>query len=203
MGLLDGQVALITDAARGQGRAHAVAGAREDAEVILFDVASPIDGLPYPAATADQLTETAKMVAETGRRALVVTGNVRSQADLDSAVARGIEEFGHIDILIANAGVWSSAPFWQMTEEMWSRLVDINLSGTWRSAKAVAPHMIERQSGSIVIISSVNGLEPGSGHAHYSASKHGAQGLMKTMRWSWRRSASAATPSARRRWTPR
>jgi SDR family mycofactocin-dependent oxidoreductase len=181
MGLLDGQVALITGAARGQGRAHAVASAREGADVILLDVAAPIHGIPYPAATADELAETAEMVEESGRRALPVTGDTRSQADVDAAVARGIQEFGRIDILIANAGVWSSAPFWEMTEQMWSQVVDINLSGTWRSAKAVAPHMIERQSGSIVIISSVNGLEPGSGHAHYSASKHGVLGLMKTI----------------------
>jgi SDR family mycofactocin-dependent oxidoreductase len=181
MGLLDGQVALITGAARGQGRAHALASAREGADVILLDVAAPIHGIPYPAATADELAETAEMVEESGRRALTVTGDTRSQADVDAAVARGIEEFGRIDILIANAGVWSRAPFWEMTEQMWSQVVDINLSGTWRSAKAVAPHMIERQSGSIVIISSVNGLEPGSGHAHYSASKHGVLGLMKTI----------------------
>lgn len=181
MGLLEGKVALITGAARGQGRAHAVSSAREGADVILFDVAAPIHGIPYPAATADELAQTAKMVRDSGGRAVAVTGDVRSQADLDSVVARGIEEFGRIDILIANAGVWSRAPFWQMTEEAWSQVVDINLSGVWRSVKAVAPHMIERQSGSIVIISSVNGLEPGDGHAHYSASKHGSLGLMKTI----------------------
>ena len=181
MGLLDHQVVLITGAARGQGRAHALASAREGADVVLVDIAAPIDGIPYPAATADELAETADLVRRTGQRALAVTGDVRSQADLDSAVAQGVEEFGHIDALVANAGVWSCAPFWEMSEETWHQVIDINLSGMWRAAKAVAPHMIERQSGSIVIISSINGFEPGNGHAHYSASKHGVLGLMKTI----------------------
>jgi NAD(P)-dependent dehydrogenase (short-subunit alcohol dehydrogenase family) len=96
-------------------------------------------------------------------------------------VAQGIDAFGHIDVLIANAAVQTHAPFWEMTEESWSDVVDVNLSGAWRAAKAVAPHMIEQQSGSIVMISSVNGFEPGPTYAHYTAAKHGMVGLMKTV----------------------
>ena len=181
MGLLDQQVVLITGAARGQGRAHALTSAQEGADVVLVDIASPIDEIPYPAATADDLAETADLVRKAGRRALAVAGDVRSQADLDSAVAQGLDAFGRIDALVANAGVWSRSPFWEMSEETWRQVIDVNLSGMWRAAKAVAPHMIERQSGSIVIISSINGFEPGNGHAHYSASKHGVIGLMRTI----------------------
>jgi len=100
---------------------------------------------------------------------------------MDDAVSRGIAEFGKIDILIANAGIWTQAPFWEITDEAWEDMIGTNLTGVWKSAKAVAPHMIERGSGSIVITSSVNGLEPGPDYAHYVSSKHGVIGLMKNI----------------------
>lgn len=106
---------------------------------------------------------------------------MRNQDQLDAAVAAGIAEFGKIDVLIANAGIWTRAPFWEMTEDSWQDMMDVNLTGVWKSAKAVAPHMIERLSGSIVITSSVNGLEPGPAYAHYVAAKHGVIGLMKNI----------------------
>lgn len=93
--------------------------------------------------------------------------DVRSQDQLDAAVSRGLAEFGQIDILIANAGIWAMAPFWEITETQWADMIGTNLSGAWRSAKAVAPHMIERKTGAIVMTSSVNGLEPGMNYAHY------------------------------------
>jgi NAD(P)-dependent dehydrogenase (short-subunit alcohol dehydrogenase family) len=106
---------------------------------------------------------------------------VRSQTAMDDAVSQGITAFGKIDILIANAGIWTIQPFWELSDETWDSVVDVNLGGTWRSAKAVAPHMIERGSGSIVMVSSVNGFEPGANYAHYTASKFGVIGLMKTV----------------------
>jgi NAD(P)-dependent dehydrogenase (short-subunit alcohol dehydrogenase family) len=106
---------------------------------------------------------------------------VRSQADLDGAVGRALEDFGTIDILIANAGVWYTNDFWKLSEDEWNQTVDSNLGGVWRSAKAVAPTMIERQSGSIVLTSSINGFEAGPGYAHYAASKHGVLGFMKSI----------------------
>lgn len=181
MGLLDGKVALITGGARGQGRAHAVTSAREGADVILVDITEPVETAPYRTATADDMAETVELVEKQGRRALAVTGDVRSQADMDSAVERGLAEFGKIDILIANAGIWGLKPFWEMDERTWNEMIDINLSGVYRSARAVVPHMMERQTGSIVITSSVNGLEPGVGYAHYVASKHGVIGLMRNL----------------------
>jgi NAD(P)-dependent dehydrogenase (short-subunit alcohol dehydrogenase family) len=100
---------------------------------------------------------------------------------LDAAVAHGIEQFGKIDILIANAGVLHSKPYWEITEQEWDDVIDVNLSGAWHSAKAVARHMISRLTGTIVFTSSIRGLEPGMNSAHYVASKHGVLGLMKAV----------------------
>lgn len=181
MGLLDGKTVLITGGARGQGRAHALTSAREGADVILLDITRQLDSVEYPLATADDMTATVRQVEALDRRALTFDADVRDQTQLDDAVAAGIAEFGKIDVLIANAGIWTRAPFWEMSEQMWSDMMDVNLTGVWKSAKAVAPHMIERQSGSIVITSSVNGLEPGMNYAHYVATKHGVIGLMKNI----------------------
>ncbi|WP_369138384.1 mycofactocin-coupled SDR family oxidoreductase [Modestobacter versicolor] len=181
MGLLDGKVALITGGARGQGRAHALTSAREGADVVLVDIADQLETVPYAMATADDLAETVRQVEALDRRALAVTADVRDQGQLDEAVRRGIAEFGQIDILIANAGIWTQGPFWELSEQSWDEMIGVNLTGVWKSAKAVAPHMIERQSGSIVITSSVNGLEPGMNYAHYVAAKHGVIGLMKNI----------------------
>ena len=181
MGLLDGQVAFITGAARGQGRSHALTLAREGADVVLADVCAPIGTVPYPASTLDELKDTVAQVEALGRRAIAEQVDVRDQVGLDALVARGIAELGRIDILVANAGVWSKGRFWELTDEQWNDNVDINLTGVWRSAKAVAPHMIERQSGAIVMISSVNGMEAGLDYAHYIAAKHGVLGLMKSV----------------------
>jgi SDR family mycofactocin-dependent oxidoreductase len=181
MGLLEGKVVFVTGGAHGQGRAHAVASAREGADVVLVDIAAQLNTVPYAMATPDDLKNTASMVEALGRRALAIEADVRSQPALDGAVARTLEEFGRIDCLIANAGIWTRAPFWELTEEQWDEMIGVNLTGVWKSAKAVAPHMIKQQSGSIVVISSVNGLEPGSLNSHYVAAKHGVIGLMKNI----------------------
>jgi len=181
MGMLEGKVALITGGARGQGRAHALTSAREGADVILVDIADQMESVPYKLADEGDLTETVKEIEALDRRAISIVADVRSQEQLDHAVATGLAEFGQIDILIANAGIWTQAPFWELSEESWGETIDVNLSGVWRSAKAVAPHMIERGTGSIVITSSVNGLEPGMNYAHYVSSKHGVIGLMKNI----------------------
>ncbi len=181
MGMLDGKVALITGAARGQGRAHALTCAREGAEVIAVDINDQLATVPYAMATPGDLAETVSRIEALDRRALALTVDVREQAQLDAAVSRGLAEFGHIDILIANAGIWTQAPFWELTEDQWDEMIGVNLTGVWKSAKAIAPHMIERQTGSIVITSSTNGLEPGLNYAHYVAAKHAVVGLMKNI----------------------
>jgi SDR family mycofactocin-dependent oxidoreductase len=181
MGMLDGQVALITGGARGQGRAHAVTCAREGADVIIADVIDQLPTVSYKLATKDDLDETVRLVQAHGRRAIAAQADVRSQEQLDAAVTAGLAEFGKIDILIANAGIWTLGSFWELTDQQWEEMIGVNLTGAWKAAKAVAPHMIERRSGSIVIIASVNALEAGQYTAHYVAAKHGLIGLMRNV----------------------
>jgi SDR family mycofactocin-dependent oxidoreductase len=180
-GLLEGKVVVITGAARGQGRAHALLSAQEGADVVVIDIARQLETVPYPMARPEDLKDTAAQVEALGRRALAVQADVRDQAQMDAAVADAIGEFGKIDAFIANAGIWTRAPFWELTDQQWDETISVNLSGVWRSVKAVAPHMIERQAGSIVLTSSVNGIRPGYDYAHYVAAKFGVIGLMKAI----------------------
>jgi SDR family mycofactocin-dependent oxidoreductase len=180
MGRMDGKVALITGAGRGQGRSHALTLAREGADILAFDCPAPSPEIPYELSKPDDLRETVKLVEALDRRIISVEGDVRNQADLDDLLQHGISEFGHIDVCIANAGVWSIGNLWEFTEAQWLEVVDVCLNGVWRTLKAIVPHMIEREEGSIVIISSVVGVEGGDGLAHYTAAKHGVLGLMKS-----------------------
>lgn len=177
MGLLEGKVALVTGAARGQGRAHAVTCAREGADVIVVDVARQLSTVLYPMATSDDLAETARQVEALGRKVISAEADVRDQAELDGCVVRGIDELGGIDILIANAGIWGFGPLWELSDEQWEEMIGVNLTGVWRSIKAVTPHMIERCSGSIVITASANSYEPGENYTHYTTAKYGLVGL--------------------------
>ncbi len=145
----------------------------------MVDIADQLESVPYKMATQDDLAQTVREVEALDRRALAVTADVRSQEQLDEAVTRGLAEFGQIDILIANAGIWTQGAFWELSEQSWDEMIGVNLTGVWKSAKAVAPHTIERQAGSIVITSSINGLEPGANDAHYVAAEHAVVGLMK------------------------
>ncbi|MGR6919876.1 mycofactocin-coupled SDR family oxidoreductase [[Actinomadura] parvosata] len=181
MGLLDGKVVFITGGGRGQGRAHALASAQEGADVILTDIDAPIRTVPYGLAGKEDLAETVRLVEDLGRRALPVVADVRSQQALDDAVAQGIAEFGKIDCLIANAGILTEGKVWELDDETWQDMIDVNLTGVWRSVKAVLPHMIERKSGSIVITASSNSDDPDPGIAHYTAAKAGVIGLMKNV----------------------
>ena len=181
MGELDGRVVLITGAARGQGRAHAVTCARAGADVVAVDIGHQIGSVPYPLATEADLKETARLVEAEGRTAVSAAADVRSQAELDAAVRSGLEAFGRIDVCIANAGIWAVGSFWELDETQWSEMLDVNLSGVWRTAKSVAPTMIERRSGCIIMTASVNALEAGKRSAHYASAKHGLLGLMKTV----------------------
>ncbi|MBR22776.1 MULTISPECIES: mycofactocin-coupled SDR family oxidoreductase [Microcella] len=181
MGMLDGKVALITGGSRGQGRAHAITCAKEGADVIIIDTLDQIESVAYPMAQQADFDETVRQVEDLDRRIVSVVGDVRKQADLDRAVSEGIASLGRIDILIANAGIFSLAPAHELTDEQWDDMIAVNLTGVWKSAKAVLPHMMEQGGGSIVITSSINGIEPGANYAHYCSSKFGVVGLMKTL----------------------
>ncbi|MEA9986560.1 MULTISPECIES: mycofactocin-coupled SDR family oxidoreductase [Subtercola] len=181
MGLLDGTVVFITGGGRGQGRAHAIVSAREGADIVFVDTTAPFATVPYAHTTADDIAETVRQVEALDRRVLSIEADVRDQDALDSAVAAGIAEFGKIDALIANAGIWTLGPVQEMTRETWQEMIDINITGVWQSVKAVVPHMIERQQGSIVMTSSVNGLEGGPFFSHYTAAKFAVVGFMKAI----------------------
>ncbi|MAP62541.1 MAG: SDR family mycofactocin-dependent oxidoreductase [Microbacterium sp.] len=181
MGLLEGKVALITGGSRGQGRAHAVTCAREGADVVIIDTLDQVSTVSYPMAQQSDFDEAVRQVEALDRRIVPVVGDVRNQADLDAAVAKGIADLGRIDILIANAGIFSLAPAHEMTEEMWDDMIAVNLTAVWKSAKAVLPHMMDQGGGSIVMTSSINGLEPGANYVHYCAAKFGVVGVMKTL----------------------
>jgi SDR family mycofactocin-dependent oxidoreductase len=181
MGLLDGKTVFITGGGRGQGRAHAVVSAREGADIVFVDTTSPFKTVPYPNTTAEDMAETVTQVEALDRRVLSIEADVRDQDALNSAVAAGIAEFGKIDCLVANAGIWTLGPVAEMSREQWQEMIDINLTGVWQTVKAVVPHMVERQQGSIVMTSSVNGLEGGPFFSHYAAAKFGVVGLMKSI----------------------
>ncbi|MGK5111450.1 MULTISPECIES: mycofactocin-coupled SDR family oxidoreductase [unclassified Geodermatophilus] len=177
---LEGKVALVTGAARGQGRAHAVTLAREGAAIIAVDIDRQIDTVPYGTAREEDLRATVAEVERLDRRIVARTADVRSADAVAAVVVEGLDTFGQIDVLVANAGIFSQAPFWEMDEQTWDDVMDVNLKGVWRTMSAVAPHMIERRAGSIVLTSSVNGFRGNAGAAHYAASKHGVLGLMKS-----------------------
>jgi NAD(P)-dependent dehydrogenase (short-subunit alcohol dehydrogenase family) len=133
-------VAFITRGGRGQGRAHAVTCAREGTDVIITDVPGQLPSVSYTLAAQADLDETVRQVEARGRRAVAVRADVRSKRELDAAVAAGIAEFGRIDILIANAGIWTLGSFWELTDDQWEEMIAVSLTGVWKSAKAVAPH---------------------------------------------------------------
>ena len=182
MARMDGKVAFITGAARGQGRSHALRLAEEGADIVAVDVCRQLESVPYPMATPDDLAETAKLVEELDRRIVAREADVRDSAQLEAAVSEGLSEFGHIDVVCANAGIFSTASAWDITEQMWQEMIDVNLAGVWRTVKAVVPSMMERgQGGSIILTSSAAGLIAYPNLAHYVAAKHGVTGLMRAL----------------------
>ena len=183
MGPLDGKVAFITGAARGQGRSHAVTLAESGADVVVVDIDHDIESVFYPLAREHDLDETVLLVEKTGQRALARTVDVRDSTALDAAVADTIATFGHIDIVSANAGIATTmVKTWEMSERDWQDVIDVNLTGVWRTIKAVVPPMIHAdRGGCIVLTSSLAGLKGYSNIAGYVAAKHGVNGLMRTL----------------------
>jgi SDR family mycofactocin-dependent oxidoreductase len=180
MASLDGKVAFITGAARGQGRAEAIRLASDGADIIAVDICDQIASVPYPMATADDLAATVKLVEDAGGRIVAQQADVRDQPALASALAAGLDEFGRVDIVVANAGI---APM-QSGADGWRDVIEVNLTGVHHTVEVAAPTMIEQgDGGSIVLISSVAGLigvgsgDPGA--LGYVAAKHGMVGLMR------------------------
>ncbi|MGV9712942.1 mycofactocin-coupled SDR family oxidoreductase [Gordonia sp. NPDC003424] len=182
MGTFDGSVVYITGLARGQGRNHALRFAGEGASIIGLDIAGPVaEHTTYPAATADDLAETVRLVEEAGGKILARQGDTRDLAFQEQLVADGVEQFGGLDHVVANAGILTWGTTWELTEEQFTDVIDTNLVGTWKTLRATIPTMIEAgNGGSITVISSVAGLKAMPLQASYSASKFGLRGLTQT-----------------------
>jgi SDR family mycofactocin-dependent oxidoreductase len=180
-GRVSGRVALVTGAARGQGRNHSVRLAAEGADVIAVDRCADIDGVPYPMATPADLEETARLVAATGARVVTAQTDVRDAGALAEAVAEGVRQLGRLDIAVANAGVCTVQRWDEVTPVVWDAVIGINLSGAWNTCVASIPHLLESETGSLILISSVAGLKGEPFLAPYVASKHGLVGLMRML----------------------
>ena len=182
MGRVEGKVALITGAARGQGRAHAVRLAEEGAAIVAVDLDGRIDSIAYPLASTGDLEETLSMVEAVGGDILATTADVRDQGTLDEVVRSTVTRFGRIDIVCANAGIVSYGPTWELTEAQWQDIIDVNLTGAFHTVKAAVPAMIAAgNGGAIVLTSSTAAFASTPNIAAYSASKHGLVGLMWTL----------------------
>jgi (+)-trans-carveol dehydrogenase len=182
MGRVDGKVAFITGAARGQGRAHAVRLAEEGADIIAIDVCRSIETVDYQGATEEDLAETERLVKQAGRGVLAVVADVRDFDAVDAVVKQGVEQFGHLDVVIANAGIMGHpGKLWQFTAEQWATTINTNLTGVWHTVKATAPVLIDQRSGgSIILTASTAGAKGAPNFGNYVAAKHGVIGLMKT-----------------------
>jgi SDR family mycofactocin-dependent oxidoreductase len=183
MGRVEGKVAFITGAARGQGRSHAVRLAQEGADIIGIDVCEAIPENNYPPATEEDLAETVRQVEALDRRMVSAKADVRDFDALKAALDEGVAELGRLDIVCANAGIAGRFNRSEdIPDEEWSNMLDINLSGVWRSCKAAIPHLkAGGNGGSIIITSSDAGLFAFPNIAHYVSAKHGVVGLMRTL----------------------
>jgi (+)-trans-carveol dehydrogenase len=171
----------ITGAARGMGRAHALAFAREGARLVLCDACRQYSSVPYPLAQPAELASLVSEIEQVGRPVLAAQVDVTDLAAMQALAERAQHELGPIDIVIANAGVYSFAPSWELTEEQWDETVNVDLKGVWITCKVCIPQMLSRRSGKIICISSTAGLKGMANLAHYVAAKHGVLGLVKTL----------------------
>ncbi|MET7769370.1 mycofactocin-coupled SDR family oxidoreductase [Nocardia sp. NPDC005366] len=183
VGRVEGKVAFITGAARGQGRSHALRLAQEGADIIAIDVCKPVSGTDLiPASTPDDLADTVEQVKRLGRRIIATEADVRDFDAVKAAVDNGVEQLGRLDIIVANAGIGNGGQTLdQLDEQDWDVMIDINLSGVWKTVKAAVPHLLSQgKGGSIILTSSVGGLKAYPNTGHYIAAKHGVVGLMRT-----------------------
>jgi (+)-trans-carveol dehydrogenase len=179
---VEGKVAFVTGAARGQGRGHAVRLAEEGADIIAVDICEQIETVDYPMATPEDLEATVGLVEKLDRRVVARQVDVRDLAALEAALDDGVAELGRLDIVAANAGISDYCLASDMTEECWNTMLDINLTGVWKTCKAAIPHLVAGgRGGSIIITSSALGLKGSENLSHYASAKHGQVGLMRTL----------------------
>lgn len=181
MGKLEGKVAFITGAARGQGRSHALRLAQEGADIIAVDLMADLPTVGYPQATEADMAETVRQVEALDRRIVATKADVRDTAALKGALDDGVAQLGRLDIVLANAGIASFAPVEDLTDEMWDEMIAINLTGVFKTVRAAVPHLrAGGRGGAIVLTSSTAGIKGLGNLAHYVAAKHGVVGLVKT-----------------------
>ena len=181
-GRVEGKVAFITGAARGQGRSHAIRLAQEGADIIAVDLCGQVDSVPYPMSTPEDLAQTVKEVEALDRRIVASQADVRDYGALKAALDAGVAELGRLDIVSANAGISSVGRADELPEQTWQDMIDTNLTGVWHAAKAAIPHLkAGGRGGSIIITSSAAGLMAMENIAHYVSAKHGLVGLMRTL----------------------
>jgi SDR family mycofactocin-dependent oxidoreductase len=181
-GRMAGKVAFVTGAARGQGRSHAVRLAEEGADIIAVDACAPIETVTeYPLATRADLDETVAAVEKLDRRIVASVADVRDADGLTAALKAGVDQLGGLDTVVANAGIATYGMSWELSEQQWQQMLDVNLTGVWHTAKAAVPHLMARGAGSMVFTSSIGGLKGIMQVGHYVAAKHGLVGLMRTM----------------------
>jgi len=171
----------ITGAAHGMGRSHALAFAREGARLVLSDACRQYSTVPYPLAQPEELASLASEIKQMGRPVLAAQVDVTDLPSMQALAERAKREFGPIDILIANAGLYSFAPSWELTEQQWDETLNVDLKGVWITCKVCIPQMLSRRSGKIICVSSTAGLKGMANLAHYVAAKHGVIGLVKTL----------------------
>ncbi|UOW00269.1 mycofactocin-coupled SDR family oxidoreductase [Agrococcus sp. SCSIO52902] len=182
-GRVEGKVAFITGAARGQGRSHAIRLAQEGADIIAIDICEAIPENRYPPSTEEDLAETVRAVEALDRRIVAEKADVRDFEQLRAVVDKGVAELGRLDIVAANAGIagaFNKAE--DIPDDEWANMQDINLSGVWRTCKAAIPHIrAGGRGGSMILTSSDAGLYAIENIGHYVAAKHGVVGLMRTL----------------------
>lgn len=181
MGRVAGKVALVTGAAKGQGRSHCLRLAAEGADIIALDICADVPQTRYPQGTADDLAETVRGVEALDRRVVAAEVDVRDAAGMRRTVQAGVAELGRLDIVVANAGIIQLKPAQDITDDDWATMVGVTLTGAWNTVQASLPTLLSQGAGCIVLISSAAGLKGPPGMAHYSAAKTGLVGLMRSL----------------------
>jgi SDR family mycofactocin-dependent oxidoreductase len=182
MGRLDGKVAFISGAARGQGKNHAIRLAEEGADVIAVDICKAVETVPYEGPTPADLQDLVTQVEGRGRRIVAREADVRDLAALQAVVDEGVREFGRLDIILANAGIVSYGELIELDEDTFQTMIDVNLTGVWKTIRAGAPEIVKGgRGGAIVLTSSTAGLKALHTLGHYVAAKHGVVGLARNL----------------------
>jgi SDR family mycofactocin-dependent oxidoreductase len=178
----EGKVVFISGVARGQGRSHAVGFAREGARIIGVDICSDLEHAPYPGATEEDLAETVRQVESVGAAMHAEVADVRDYRATKAALMAGVERYGRLDVILANAGTYAPMPVQFVAPDSWAETVEVNLTGVFHTVKAGARTMVEQDSGgAIVMTSSTAGLKGFYGAPAYNAAKHGVVGLMRSL----------------------